>query len=120
MHRQRRVIVLAKVCVIVGIAFALHGTITDRASTYRIGMLTLFLSIGACLHLTSRYNTERLMVHQARVARLTAHERQQYTEMGWKAARLDADEEPPMLGDAEIVNLPRARNSPQIRRNGSA
>lgn len=122
MRDQRRVIVLAKACVIVGITLAAHGTITDQAATFRCGMLILLLSTAAALHMTSRANAREVMAHQVRVARLTAQERQQYTEIGWKAARLDAlaEDAPTAAGDADVVRLPRARTAHQMRRDGSA
>ncbi|MFF7171142.1 hypothetical protein [Streptomyces pseudovenezuelae] len=85
-------------------------------------MITIVVSAAASLHLTSRQNAQRVMAHQEQVARSAAQERQRYAEMGYKAARLDAlsNETPLMAGDADIVNLPHARLSHQMRRNGSA
>ncbi|MEU0675420.1 hypothetical protein ABZ330_21515 [Streptomyces sp. NPDC006172] len=122
MQDQHRVIVLAKACAVVGIVLALHGAIADRSTTWRAGLLTLVSSIGVSIHLTSRYNTQKLMEHQAQTARLTARERQQYAQMGWNAHAIDALTEEPSetAGDAEVIRLPHARNNPQMRRNGSA
>lgn len=121
MRDRRRVIVLAKACVIVGIAFALHGTFTDRDSTYRLGVIVLVTSAAVSLQLTSRHNAQKVIAHQAEAARLTVAERQAYSQMGYKAALLDAlNNEAPTAGDAEIVNLPHARRSHQMRRDGSA
>ncbi|MEU2739876.1 DUF2964 family protein [Streptomyces sp. NPDC007095] len=121
-EQQQRVIVLAKACAVVGIAFALHGTIADRDATFRVGMITLIVSVAAAFQLTLRINTQALMAHQTHVARLTVQERQAYAEMGYKAARLDALNEiaPEATGDAQIVNLPFARSSSETRKKGSA
>ncbi|MGW2742323.1 hypothetical protein [Streptomyces sp. NPDC001450] len=85
-------------------------------------MVTLLASAAVAVLVTSRVNAKEIMAHQARVARLSAQERQAYAEMGWKAARLDAltEETPAVAGEAEIVNLPHARHTPNMRRNGSA
>ncbi|MFD5838176.1 hypothetical protein ACFWHV_32205 [Streptomyces collinus] len=122
MRDQRRVNVLAKAFAVVGIALALHGTFTDRAATFRAGMLTLVASSGLWIHTTGRINTQRIIEHQDRAARLTAQERQEYAQMGWKAARLDAmtGEGRRMAGDAEVFELPHARHTPRARRDGSA
>lgn len=122
MRDQLRVIVLAKGCVIVGIAFAVHGVLADSASTFRTGILITLLSALAHLHMTSRANAREVMAHQARLARMSMQERQQYAEYGWNAARLDAltEDAAPAAGDADIVHLPRARTNPQMRRDGSA
>lgn len=122
MRDERRVIVLAKACAVVGIVCALHGTVTDRAAIYRIGMITMVASAAASLHFTARHNTQKIMAHQAHAARLPVQERQAYAEMGYKAARLDAlsNEIPETAGDAEVFNLPRARHSHSMRRDGSA
>ncbi|MFF1483078.1 hypothetical protein ACIGZH_01955 [Streptomyces sp. NPDC058319] len=113
--------VLATACVIVGITLALYGTIADRTPAFRVGVLTLLVSSAVALHLTSRANAAAVMAHQTQVARLTVQERQQYAEMGWKAARLDAltGQAPEIEGGAEVVILPRT-HSPQMRRDGSA
>lgn len=121
MRDKRRVIVLAKACAIVGIALALHGMITDRQLVYRGGMLALLASAAVAILVTSRVNTQEIMAHQARVARLTVRERQAYAEMGWKASRLDAlTKETPEGEGAEILDLPGARHPADMRRNGSA
>ncbi|NJP71942.1 hypothetical protein [Streptomyces sp. C1-2] len=122
MQDQRRVIILAKACVIVGIALAIHGVLADSALTFRPGILITLLSALAHLHMTSRANTREVMAHRAHLARMSAQERQQYTEIGWRAALLDAltEDAPTAADDAEIVHLPRARTTPQMRRDGSA
>jgi hypothetical protein len=119
--RERRVIVLAKACAVVGIALALHGIIAERSSTFRIGVLTLITATSVHLRAASRLDVRAVMEHQAAMARLTAQDRQRYAAMGYKAARLDAlTEDAPETGDAEVVMLPHARLSPQVRRDGSA
>jgi hypothetical protein len=117
-----RVAVLAKACAIVGIALALHGTLSDRAMTYRMGMLTLVTSIGVTLQLTSRAAVQEVMAQQARVARLGVRERQQYAELGYRAAQIDAQahQAPSRPGGAEVFTFPHARQNPAMRRNGSA
>lgn len=116
------VAVLVKACAVVGIALALHGILSDRAMTYRVGMLTLVTSIGVTLQLTSRAAVQEVVAQQARVARLTVHERQQYAELGYKAAQIDAQTQraPSRTGDAEVFTFPHARQNPAMRRNGSA
>jgi len=120
--RHRRVNALAKAFAVVGIVVALHGIATDHARTFRAGILTLIVSAFTAQHLTSRNNQERLMQQQAELARTTMQERQLYSEMGYKAARLDAQTERiPQTSDAEVVVLPHARShSPRMRSNGSA
>jgi hypothetical protein len=108
-----RVAVLAKACAIVGIALALHGTLSDRAMTYRMGMLTLVTSIGVTLQLTSRAAVQEVMAQQARVARLGVRERQQYADA-------QAHQAPSRPGGAEVFTFPHARQNPAMRRNGSA
>jgi hypothetical protein len=125
MRREQASNVLARVgmvSAIVGIVFAVHGTITERATTYRTGTIALLVGLGVAVDARSRLNTQRLMEHQSRTAALTMRERQQYAEMGYKAARLDAlsEDAPPIAGDAQIVNLPFARSSSDARKKGSA
>lgn len=122
MRDQRRVIVLAKACAVVGIALAAYGIIADRTDTFRTGVLILLTSSAASLHLTSRVAQQELMAHQARMARLTVQERQQWTEYGWRARQIDALSEgtPTIGGDADVIGLPHPRSTPQMRRNGSA
>jgi hypothetical protein len=120
--RERRVIVLAKACAVVGTALAAYGTITDHAAMFRIGFLVLIVSASVHLHVTSRLNMQAVMAHQVSMARLTIQDRQRYSEMGYKAAQYDAlvDDTPEIEGGAEVVELPHARLTPQARRNGSA
>ena len=122
MRDQRRVIVLAKACAVVGIALAAYGIIADRTDAFRTGVLILLVSTGASVQLTQRENLQQTLAHQARVARLTVQERQQYTEYGWRAAQIDAltEDTPEIAGGAEVVGLPHPRHTPQMRRNGSA
>lgn len=122
MRDQRRVIVLAKACAVVGIALAAYGIIADRADAFRTGVLVLLISSAASVQLTQRENLHQVMAHQSHVARLTAQERQQWTEYGWRAAQIDAQTEgtPKTAGGAEVVALPHPRHTPQMRRNGSA
>lgn len=126
MRRERASNVLSMVgtvSAIVGIVFAVHGTITDRATTYRTGLVALVVGLAVTIDARGRRNTQRLMEHQTRTAALTMRERQQYAEMGWKAAKLDAlnDEyTPEIAGGAQIVDLPSARSSSEARRKGSA
>lgn len=122
MRDQRRVIVLAKACAVVGIALATYGIIADRTDAFRTGMLILLVSSVASVQLTQRESLQQAMAHQSRTARLTVQERQQWTEYGWRAAQIDAltEDAPEIAGGAEVVGLPRPRHTPQMRRNGSA
>ncbi|MFE9810654.1 hypothetical protein [Streptomyces sp. NPDC005548] len=85
-------------------------------------MITLLASSAVAVELSGRANLQTLMCHQEHVAHVSKVEKQRYAEMGWKAARLDAanDFPPEMVGDADIVNLPRARHFHSVRRDGSA
>lgn len=85
-------------------------------------MIVMVVSAAVSLHLTSRHSTQQIMAHQAQVSRLSVQERQAYAQMGYKAARLDAltNDMPETAGDAEVVTLPHARHSHQMRRDGSA
>ncbi|WP_399142258.1 hypothetical protein Q3A86_32985 [Streptomyces sp. NBUA17] len=122
MRDEHRVIVLAKACAIVGIALAAFGIIADRTTEFRSGMLILLVSSAAAVQLTQREHLRQAMAHTARVARLTARERQQWAEYGWRAAQIDAltEDTPETAGGAEVVGLPHPRHTPQMRRNGSA
>ncbi|MFC8873177.1 hypothetical protein [Streptomyces ardesiacus] len=119
---QRRVIILAKACVIVGIALAAYGIIADRTDAFRTGVLVLLASGTTSVQLTQREHHRQAMAHTSRAARLTQQERQQCAEYGWKAAQIDAltEDTPEIAGGAEVVGLPRPRHTPQMRRNGSA
>jgi hypothetical protein len=120
--RQRRVIVLAKACAVVGIALAAYGTSTDRAGAFRSGVVILIAAASVHLHVSSRMDTQTLMAHQVRMARLTMQERQRYAEMGYKAAQIEAlaDDAPETAEDAQVVRLPLSRKATPIRRDGSA
>lgn len=122
MQDQRRVIILAKACAVVGTALAAYGIIADRTDAFRAGVLILLVSSAASIQLTQRENLQQAMAHQSRVARLTVRERQRWTEYGWRAAQIDAltEDAPETTCDAEILNLPHHRHAPQMRRNGSA
>lgn len=122
MRDQHRVIVLAKACAVVGTVLAVYGIIAGRTDPFRAGVLILIVATGATVQLTQRAHLQQVMAHTARVARLTEQERQQWTELGWRACQIDAQsEEPPgIAGDADVVALPHPRPTPQMRRNGSA
>lgn len=122
MRVQRAAIVLASVSVVVGIAFAVHGTATDRATTYRTGIVALLVGFVGMVEVRQRLHVQRLMEHQTRTATLATQERQRYAELGWKAAKIDAlnEETPKFAGDAQVVNLPVARSASGAREKGSA
>lgn len=107
---------------IVGIVLAIHGTVTDRAATYRPGLVVLLVGVAGVLDARSRLNTQRLVEHQARLTEVSMQDRQRYAEMGWKAAKLDAmnGESTENADGAQILNLPPSRSSHDLRRNGSA
>lgn len=124
--RERRVIVLAKACAVVGIALAAYGTVTDQVAPFRGGMITLIVAAAVHLHITSRADTHAVLAQQASLARLSTRDRQRYAELGYKAALLDAltDDAPTrgadQAGAADVIDLPHARRAPQMRRDGSA
>ncbi|GGQ80942.1 hypothetical protein [Streptomyces flaveolus] len=122
MQDQRRVEVLAKACATVGVALAGYGTVLDLTPAYRAGVLILITSVAACLHHMIRTATRAVMAHQSECTRSAVQERQQIAEMGMKAARFDmlTDVALEAKGDAEVVALPRPRDTPRMRRNGSA
>ncbi len=122
MRGRQSVIVLAKACAIVGVALALYGTIMDHTPTFRAGILTALLASGTAIELGSRAHLELLMTHQEAAARLTMQERQRYTEIGYRAGRLDAltREAHEPAGNAQILKLPNAHLLHQMRRDGSA
>lgn len=122
MRGQRAAIVLASASVVVGAAFALHGTATDRATTFRTGLVALLVGLVGVADARQRLNVQRLMEHQTRTATLAMQERQRYAELGWKAAKIDAlsEETPEFAGDAQVVNLPVARSASSARKKGSA
>jgi hypothetical protein len=106
---------------VVGIALAVHGTITDHAVTYRAGVVVLLLGLAGIIDARSRINTERLVEHATEVGRLSLRERQSFAEMGFKAALLSVDRKPAPTGGAEIHQFPSDRRAPHgMRRDGSA
>lgn len=122
MWAQRAAAVLAIATTTVGVVLVAHGTLYETATLYRVGLAVLVIGLAWVLDRRSHRNMQRLMDHQARVARLAVHERQQYAEMGWRAARLEISGNKPVeTGDAKIVDLPAARSAvPRVRKNGSA
>ncbi|WP_031046844.1 hypothetical protein [Streptomyces sp. NRRL F-5650] len=121
MRDRQTVEVLAKACAAVGAVLAAYGTLVDRTALFRVGLLILLISIAVSLHRTCRTSVRQVITHQARVSGLTQQERQQWTELGWNAARIDAmtDHAEGAQG-AEIVALPTPPDAPPMRRNGSA
>lgn len=121
MQDQQRVQVLAKGCAAVGAALSLYGTLIDRTPLFRVGLLILLISVAVSLHRTCRTSVRQVITHQARVSGLTQQERQQWTELGWNAARIDAmTDHAESAQGAEIVALPSPPDTPPMRRNGSA
>lgn len=91
----------------VGLWSTMHGTITDTAITYRAGMAALLVGLSALIVMCAHRNTLRLMAHCDRLAQTDAQTRQQYAEMGWRAARADASRPPHDPGQgAQILTLP--------------
>lgn len=119
MRAQRTIgAILAGVTTAGGVLTA-HGTLSDTAMTYRAGFAALLIGLaGLVLHRQHCY-VHRLMEHQAKLAVLSAQERQQYAEMGWRAAQLDASGGD-VIGSAQVVHLPSTRPSAAHRQNGSA
>lgn len=122
MRGQRAALVGFAAGAVVGIVLAIHGTIMDRATTYRTGLVALLVGAAGVLDVRSRLNTQRLVEHQARLTEVSMQDRQRYAEMGWKAAKLDAmnGEFAENVDGAQILNLPSSRSSHDMRRNGSA
>jgi hypothetical protein len=128
MHQAR--CVAAAVITVVGTVSTVYGTMLDHTATYRAGLALLLLAATLYLDLRQEWRHRRdvalVMRHQTAVARLAMGERQRYTELGWRAAKLDsqvaeAEGEPMgMDGDGQVVRLPVARHVPTMRKNGSA
>ncbi|MCX4705698.1 DUF2964 family protein [Streptomyces sp. NBC_01373] len=122
MRGQRAALFGFTASAVVGIVLAIHGSITDRAATYRPGLIALVVGAAGVLDARSRLNTQALVAHQARLTNLSMQDRQRYAEMGWKAAQFDASNGGTVeqMGGAQIFDLPSARSSHDVRRNGSA
>lgn len=123
MRGQRAALVGFAAGAVVGIVLTIHGTVMDRATTYRTGLVALLVGAAGVLDVRSRLNTQRLVEHQARLTEVAMQDRQRYAEMGWKAAKLDAmnnGEFSENVDGAQILNLPSSRSSHDMRRNGSA
>ncbi|MEU3289953.1 hypothetical protein [Streptomyces longwoodensis] len=105
-----------------GIALALHGTLMDRAATFRGGMLVLVTSAAALLYATSRLNVKTVLDHQEAMAHLTMRERQEYAQMGYRAREYMewAKGAPEAAEDADVIRFPLPPDEPPLRRNGSA
>lgn len=103
---------------VLGTVLAAHGAVTDTAVTYRLGMLVVLLGVAGVLDARIGAKTRRLIEHQISVAKIGAQERQQWAEMGWKAAELSAA---PAQSDrgGKIVDMP-TRRAHEMRRDGSA
>ncbi|MEV8394778.1 MULTISPECIES: hypothetical protein [unclassified Streptomyces] len=106
---------------VVGTALVTYGTVVDHLAMYRAGLASLLVGLIALADARNAHAERRLIMHQEAVARLTARERQQYAEMGWKAARLDALEGNTGADEnADIVRFPGTRTHSEMRKDGSA
>jgi hypothetical protein len=103
----------------IGLATALHGTVADSSTSYRLGMILLLVGLAGIVEARVRINTYTLIEHQIDVARLSAQERQRFAEMGWRAAVLNAVPEQSNTAGGKVVDLP-TRRTPEMRKGGSA
>lgn len=128
MRGARAVTGLTAAGTVVGIVFAIHGTITNSATSFRTGAVVVIIGLAGLLDARARHRadeaTAAVVAHQASAARLTAQQKQWYAELGWKAAKIDSvNREDALKGNADgaqVFDLPAARASQEIRRDGSA
>ncbi|WP_405674798.1 hypothetical protein OG292_02970 [Streptomyces sp. NBC_01511] len=105
---------------VVGAVLVTGGATGDHAAGYRIGLALFLVGLVWLIDVRNQKSSKVLMAHQVAVARMSARERQQYAELGWKAAALDALDGEERGGKAEIVRFPGARRHVDVRRNDSA
>ncbi|MCT9139029.1 hypothetical protein [Streptomyces violarus] len=121
MRAQRVIDYLSAPVTAVGVVLVVHGVLADGTTEYRAGLALLLVGLAGIVDTRNRRATERLIAHQAEVARLATAERWHYAEMGWKAAKFDSlDEQTEQhAGDGQVVYLPDARAASEAQRNGS-
>ncbi|MFE5658314.1 hypothetical protein ACFQ9H_19255 [Streptomyces sp. NPDC056517] len=119
MHVPKVEIVLAGTAAAVGAAMVAASAFTGHTGQFRIGLVVLLCGLTGVLCARASADTARLIAHQTAAARLTARERQEYVEMGWRAKEIDAATTTQLQSvDAEIV--PMQRTTPYATRDGSA
>lgn len=123
MHVPRGLFVAGSV-VAVGAALVVASAITEHTGQFRIGLVLLLCGLTGVLCARGSSDTSRLIAHQAAASRLTARERQEYVELGWRAKEIDAASMQlrPVESEteAEVVAMPIQRPEPLARRDGSA
>ncbi|MFJ7067548.1 hypothetical protein [Streptomyces sp. NPDC101115] len=106
----------------VGAALVVASTLTEHTGQFRIGLVLMLCGLTGVLCARSAADTERLIAHQTSAARLSARERQEYVELGWRAKEIDvaSTQLQPVESDAEVVHMPLQRPDSYARRDGSA
>lgn len=95
------------VAVAVGAAATTQGTLTGETKTFRAGIAILVLSCTALIWCGTRQAARRIMEQQRRLMALTEAERQEYAEMGWRAAVMDMGATGSASRDSNVVQMPR-------------
>ncbi len=104
----------------VGAALVITSALIDHAALGRFGFVPLLCGLAGAISARGHDDNNRMMALQTQLARLTAQERQRYTELGWRAAeiaRCDAARRAEPTGD--LVMFPEQPNQ-AARRSGSA
>lgn len=116
--KEWKAVATAALIAVSGAALVIASAMTDHTGQFRVGLVLLLCGLAGYVCARGSRDTDRLIAHQAQVARLTVQERQLYTELGWKAALIDTDEDRTTQG--EVVPLPTQRPVIQVRQGGSA
>lgn len=112
---------LAGVAAAVGAVLITASTFTNHTGQWRLGLVVLLCGLTGVLCARASADTQRLIAHQTAAARLTARERQEYMELGWRAKEIDAATTPQLQSvEADIVPMPAQRPAPYVTRDGSA
>ncbi|WP_327162051.1 hypothetical protein [Streptomyces zaomyceticus] len=113
--------ILAGVAAAVGAVLIAASTVTNHTGQFRLGLVAMLCGLTGVLCARASADTQRLIAHQSAAARLTARERQEYVEMGWRAKEIDAATTPQLQSvEAEIVQMPLQRPTSYVTRDGSA
>ncbi|MYT22792.1 hypothetical protein GTW69_21285 [Streptomyces sp. SID7760] len=119
MHAPRPVTVAVAIAA-VGAVLVLASALTEESALFRIGLVPLLCGLAGAVSARNHQDNVRLLAFQAQAARLTARERQRYTELGWRAAEINtrtAAEQAEPAGD--IVPFPK-QPTPLVHRDGGA
>lgn len=104
----------------VGAALVITSTLIGHDVLGRLGFVPLLCGLAGAISARSHEDNNRMMALQTQLARLTARERQQYTELGWRAAEIDRrDAARRAEPQGDLVQFPEQPGSP-LRRDGSA